>query len=99
MCIRDSPQHIYTNALMSAALPSHPDIDREEIVLPGEVVSPINPPSGDVFQTRTPLKVDKSHEYANKRPPLVQVGKKDHWVIKTPWSIATKDMKGKLEGK
>ena len=28
------PQHIYTNALMSAALPSHPDIDREEIVLP-----------------------------------------------------------------
>ena len=94
-----NPQHIYTNALMSAALPSHPDIDREEIVLPGEVVSPINPPSGDVFQTRTPLKVDKSHNYANNRPPLVQVGKKDHWVVETPWSIATKDMKVNLEGK
>ena len=29
--------------------------DRDEIVLPGEVVSPINPPDGDVFQTRTPM--------------------------------------------
>ncbi|MBK65799.1 MAG: peptide ABC transporter substrate-binding protein [Chloroflexi bacterium] len=94
-----NPQHIYTNALMSAALPSHPDIDRDEIVLPGEVVSPINPPEGDVFQTRTPMEVDKKHKYANSRPPLVQVGKKDHWVIETPWSIATKDMKVKLEGK
>ena len=88
-----NPQHIYTNALMSAALPSHPDIDRDEIVLPGEVVSPINPPDGDVFQTRTPMDVDKKHKYASTRPPLVQVGKKDHWVVKTPWSIATKEMK------
>ena len=94
-----NPQHIYTNALMSAALPSHPDIDRDEIVLPGEVVSPINPPDGDVFQTRTPMDVDKKHKYASTRPPLVQVGKKDHWVVKTPWSIATKEMKVKLEGK
>tara|TARA_B100001029_G_C15062099_1_gene459414 strand:+ start:1555 stop:2664 length:1110 start_codon:yes stop_codon:yes gene_type:complete len=94
----NNPQHIYTNALMSAALPSHPDIDRDELVLPGEVVSPINPPDGDVFQTRTPLKVDQKHEYANTRPPLVQVGKKDHWVIETPWSIATKDMKVNLAG-
>ena len=91
-----NPQHIYTNALMSAALPSHPDIDREEIVLPGEVVSPINPPDGDVFQTRTPIEVDKNHEYATSRPPLVQVGKKDHWVVETPWSIASKNMKVKL---
>ena len=75
------------------------DIDRDEIVLPGEVVSPINPPDGDVFQTRTPMKVDQKHEYASTRPPLVQVGKKDHWVVKTPWSIADKDMKVKLEGK
>ena len=95
-----NPQHIYTNALMSAALPSHPDIDRDEIVLPGEVVSPINPPEGDVFQTRTPLKVDPKHKYANSRPPLVKVGKKDHWVIETPWSISNdKNLKVKLGGK
>ena len=94
-----NPQHIYTNALMSAALPSHPDIDRDEIVLPGEVVSPINPPDGDVFQTRTPMEVDQKHEYASTRPPLVQVGKKDHWVVKAPCSIASKNLKVKLEGK
>ena len=45
------------------------------------------------------MKVDQKHEYASTRPPLVQVGKKDHWVVKTPWSIADKDMKVKLEGK
>ena len=31
----DNPQHPYTKALMSAALPSHPDIEREEIILTG----------------------------------------------------------------
>ena len=36
------PTHLYTNALISAALPSHPDIQRDEIVLPGEVVSPLS---------------------------------------------------------
>ena len=39
------------------------------------------------------------HKFATNRPPLVQVGKKDHWVVETPWSIATKNMKVKLEGK
>ncbi|GIS31009.1 MAG: hypothetical protein Ct9H90mP2_13920 [Dehalococcoidia bacterium] len=70
---------LYTNALISAALPSHPDIERDEIVLPGEVVSPVNPPVGDVFQTRTPLPVRKNHKYTKERPPLVEVGK-DHYV-------------------
>ena len=68
-----NPTHLYTNALISAALPSHPDIERDEIVLPGEVVSPVNPPVGDVFQTRTPLPVRKNHKYTKERPPLVEV--------------------------
>jgi oligopeptide/dipeptide ABC transporter ATP-binding protein len=79
------PTHLYTNALISAALPSHPDIHRDEIILPGEVVSPIDPPPGDVFMTRTPLPVDTNHEYAMTRPPLVEV-ERDHWVSVTPWS-------------
>ena len=86
--IFNNPLHLYTNALISAALPSHPDITRDEIILPGEVVSPIDPPPGDVFMTRTPIEVDQSHPFANERPPLVEK-EKDHWVVETPWSLAT----------
>ena len=32
----ENPLHPYTRALMSAALPSHPDIQRDEIILTGE---------------------------------------------------------------
>lgn len=48
----DNPLHPYTKALMSAALPSHPDIEREEIILTGEVPSPIDPPVGCHFHPR-----------------------------------------------
>jgi len=51
----NNPLHPYTRALFSAALPSHPDIEREEIILRGEVPSPINPPSGCRFHPRCPL--------------------------------------------
>lgn len=48
----DKPHHPYTQALLSAMLPSHPDIKKEEIILPGEVPSPLNPPSGCHFHPR-----------------------------------------------
>ena len=51
----DNPLHPYTKALFSAALPSHPDDSREEIILTGEVPSPINPPSGCRFHPRCPF--------------------------------------------
>ena len=49
-----APKHPYTKALFSAALPNHPDDKREEIILSGEVPSPLNPPSGCHFHPRCP---------------------------------------------
>jgi oligopeptide/dipeptide ABC transporter ATP-binding protein len=52
--VATDPQHPYTRALFSAALPAHPDEVREEIILPGEVPSPVNPPGGCRFHPRCP---------------------------------------------
>ena len=54
----DNPLHPYTRALMSAALPSHPDIEREEIILVGEVPSPVDPPDGCHFHPRCPSRFE-----------------------------------------
>jgi oligopeptide/dipeptide ABC transporter ATP-binding protein len=56
------PLHPYTKALFSAALPSHPDINREEIILSGEVPSPINPPTGCHFHPRCPFAMPQCAE-------------------------------------
>ncbi|MFQ6026995.1 MAG: ABC transporter ATP-binding protein [Dehalococcoidia bacterium] len=55
----DNPLHPYTKALMSAALPSHPDTEQEEMILTGEVPSPLNPPTGCRFHTRCPFAMDR----------------------------------------
>lgn len=55
----NNPLHPYTKALFSAALPSHPDDLSDEIVLTGEVPSPINPPSGCNFHPRCPFAMDR----------------------------------------
>jgi oligopeptide/dipeptide ABC transporter ATP-binding protein len=59
-----NPLHPYTKALFSAALPAHPDIEREEVVLSGEVPSPINPPSGCRFHPRCPMAMDECRTVA-----------------------------------
>ena len=58
----NNPMHPYTKALISASLPAHPDIQREDLVLSGEVPSPLNPPSGCTFHTRCPFVMDHCSE-------------------------------------
>ncbi|MEX2379089.1 MAG: oligopeptide/dipeptide ABC transporter ATP-binding protein [Dehalococcoidia bacterium] len=62
-----NPKHPYTRALLSAALPSHPDIRRERIILEGEVPSPIDPPPGCSFNPRCPVKIGAVCESATPR--------------------------------
>ena len=53
------PQHPYTKALISASLPAHPRQQREEIVLTGEVPSPLDPPGGCAFHPRCPFVMER----------------------------------------
>ncbi|MCK4311073.1 MAG: ABC transporter ATP-binding protein, partial [Methanomicrobia archaeon] len=72
-----NPKHPYTEALLSAVPVPNPKIKRKEILLEGDVPSPINPPSGCRFHPRCFKKVGKICE--TKEPELKDAGKK-HYV-------------------
>ena len=54
----ENPLHPYTRALLSAALAADPDGPKDEIVLSGEMPSPVNPPSGCHFHPRCPAAME-----------------------------------------
>jgi len=75
-------RHIYTVALMSAIPVPDPKQKRHRIILPGEVPSPINPPSGCRFHTRCPRRIDIC---SKEEPPLIEV-RPGHWLAcYNPW--------------
>jgi oligopeptide/dipeptide ABC transporter ATP-binding protein len=65
------PLHPYTLALFSAALPSAPDTPKAEIILKGEVPSPINVPPGCRFHPRC---FQSKNTCSEAEPELKKVG-------------------------
>jgi oligopeptide/dipeptide ABC transporter ATP-binding protein len=62
-----APKHPYTRALFSAALPLDRRAAREEIILSGEIPSPLAPPPGCRFHTRCPQVMERCRR---DEPPL-----------------------------
>jgi oligopeptide/dipeptide ABC transporter ATP-binding protein len=65
------PKHPYTEALLSAIPVSDPKVNRQRIVLKGDVPSPINPPTGCHFHPRCPYRMEKCNK---DEPNLNDIG-------------------------
>jgi len=69
------PLHPYTQALFSAALPDHPDIERNPVMLTNDVAAPTDVPRGCRLHTRCPF---ARPVCAEVEPPWKEVGPR-HW--------------------
>jgi len=71
-----SPQHPYSQALLSAAVVADPQVQRtrRRVVLEGDIPSPLAPPSGCHFRTRCPLERESAPRSTEEEPPLLDVG-------------------------
>lgn len=67
----DNPMHPYTDALLLSVPSLNPTKRKKRIILQGEVPSPINPPTGCVFQTRCSKRMKICEE---TRPSLKDIG-------------------------
>lgn len=70
------PRHPYTEALLSAVPSADPDYMIKRLILPGDVPSPANPPSGCKFHPRCRY----AKEVCSKEIPEWREVSHDHWV-------------------
>lgn len=74
----EHPRHPYTKALLSAVPVPDPvaEARRPHEILPGEVPSPLDPPSGCVFHPRCKL----AQESCRRDLPVLEEQRDQHWV-------------------
>ncbi|NVC52159.1 ABC transporter ATP-binding protein [Vibrio diabolicus] len=82
----DDAQHPYTKALLSAVPIANPQLarDREIQLLPGDLPSPLNPPSGCVFRTRCP----EATEICGQQNPI-KTGSEQHHIYCSNMTLGT----------
>jgi len=82
----DDAQHPYTKALLSAVPIANPQLarGREIQLLPGDLPSPLNPPSGCVFRTRCP----EATEVCGQQNPIKK-GSEQHHIYCSNMTLGT----------
>ncbi len=75
--IFDPPYHPYTEALLSAVPIADPEVTKREIVLEGNLPSPLNPPKGCPFCTRCHRRIGP---VCDTEPPPDQVDGNRHMI-------------------